>query len=124
MNTDRIVRGMERRPPSSQLHPPVWRVDQSWSDMPQASHVEEDPPVRSTAAAEFGQAHEDGVSCDSGRRSFAHTWEQLLLLVDEATGKQTSELRDTRFASASLYVLPTPNRFLSSASRLERNRDS
>ena len=92
--------------------------------MLRASRVEGDPLAPSLAAGEFEQAREDVVSCGSGRRFFAHIWELPLPRADEATGKQTSELRDTRFASASLYVLPTPARYFSSASRPERNRNS
>jgi hypothetical protein len=92
--------------------------------MLRAWRVEGDPLVRSLAKAGSEQVPEDAVSSGSGRRSFAHIWEQPPLLADEATGKQTSELLDTRFASASLYVLPTPGRSLSSASRRERNQNS
>jgi len=60
----------------------------------------------------------------SDRRCFAHVSEQRPPLADGTTGKQRPEPRDTRFASASLHVVPAPSRLLSSAAGCEESRDA
>jgi hypothetical protein len=92
--------------------------------MPQAWLARADLLGRLPATAEDARARVDAVSCDSDRRFFAHVSAQPPLPANEATGKQRPELRDTRFASASLHVVPAPGRFLSSAAACEESRSS
>jgi hypothetical protein len=91
-------------------------------DMPRAWLLQEDLHARLLVRAEAAQARVNGVWCGSDRQCFAHVSEQPPLLSDEGAGKQRPELRDTRFASASLHVAPTPGRFLSSAAGCEESR--
>ena len=81
-------------------------------------------PGRLQATAEAAQALVDVVWYGSDGRFFAHASEQPLLRADEARGKQKPELRDSRFASASLHVVPAPGRLLSSAAGCEESRGS
>jgi hypothetical protein len=90
--------------------------------MPRVWLAQEDLLARLRATVEAAQALVDVVSCGSDRRCFVHVSEQPPLLADEATGKQIPEPRDTRFASASLRVVPTPGRLLSSAAGSEESR--
>ncbi len=108
---------------------PSWRwlrfadqVHQRMSDTPRALHAREDLPAQLQATAAAGSILVAVVWCGSDRRCFAHVLEPPLLLLDEATGKQTPELRDTRFASASLHVVPVPGRPLSSAAIHEESQ--
>jgi hypothetical protein len=90
--------------------------------MPQAWLAQGGLLARSRATPEFVQALAGAFWCGSDRRCVAHVSEQQPPLADEATGKQRSELRDTRFASASLCVVPTPDRLLSSAAGCEESQ--
>jgi hypothetical protein len=92
--------------------------------MPRALLVQGDLPARLQATDEAAQALVDVVWYGSDRRFFARASEPLLLLADEATGMQKPELRDSRFASASLHVVPAPGRLLSSAAGCEESRGS
>src|ERR1700682_1534109 len=100
------------------------QVHQKWIGRPQTWPAQEDLPARLRATAEVAQALVDGVLYGSDRRCFAHISEQPPLLAGEATGKQRHEPRDTRSASASLHVVPTPGRLLSSAAGCEESGGS
>ena len=92
------------------------------SDMPQASRAPAGLLVRRQATAATERVRADVAWYGSDRRCFARASEPPLQLSDEATGKQTPEPRDTRFASASLRVVPTPDRLLSSDAGREESR--
>jgi hypothetical protein len=100
----------------------VRRVGRKSSGMPQAWLVQGGPPVRLQATAEAAPALSDVFWYGSDRRCFAHVSEQPPLPADEATEKERPELRDSRFASASLHVVPAPGRLLSSAAGCEESR--
>jgi hypothetical protein len=92
--------------------------------MPRALLVQGGLPARLQATDEAARALVDVVWYGSDRRFFARASERPLLFADEATGKQKPELRDSRFASASLHVVPAPGRLLSSAAGCEESRGS
>lgn len=92
--------------------------------MPRAWLVQGGLLARLQATAEAAQALVDAVWYGSDRRCFAHASEPPLLLADEVTGKHRPELRDSRFAFASLHVVPAPGRLLSSAADCEESRGS
>jgi hypothetical protein len=110
--------------PSWQWCPLVRRAGQRSSDTPLAWLVQGGLPGRLVATAEAAQAPSNVFWCGSDRRYFAHVSEQPPLLADGATGKERLELLDTRFASASLHVVPAPGRLLSSAAGCEESRGS
>jgi hypothetical protein len=93
----------------------VRRVRQKSIGRPRVWLAQEGLPARLQATAEVAQALVDVVWFGSDRRCFAHASEQPPRLAGGATENPRPEPRDTRFASASLYVVPTPGRLLSSA---------
>jgi|GEM_PF-3454231 len=110
--------------PSWQWYPLGRQVHQKSSGMLQAWRAQGGLLARLQATAEVGLVLVDVVWYDSDRRCSTHASEQPPLLADEATGKQMPGLRDTRFASASLHVVPTPGRLRSSAASCEESRGS
>ena len=108
--------------PSWQWYPPGRQVHQKSSGTLQAWRAQGGLLARLQATAEAGLVLVDVVWYDSDRRCSTHASEQPPLLADEATGKQIPGLRDTRFASASLHVVPTPDRPLSLAAGYGESR--
>src|SRR5688500_16180437 len=90
--------------------------------MLRASHVAARRCFRQPAVFSASPTHVSDVSYDFCRRCSGGIWGRPHQPVDEAKGKQLLEHRDARFASASLYVLPTPDQPLSSAGSCEESR--
>src|ERR1700674_3423352 len=112
------------QPPSWRYCPLAQQVHQKSTGTPRAWRAQRGLLAQLRAIVEAAQAHVGVVWFGSDRRCFAHVSEQLPLLADEVTGKQRPEHRDTRFASASLHVVPAPGRLLSSAAGCGESRGS
>jgi hypothetical protein len=85
---------------------------------PEAEHL----LFQGAAAFWFLPIHVVAAWYGSDRRYPAGISERPHRLEDEATGKLMLELLDARFASASLYALPTQDRPLSLAASCEESR--
>src|SRR5688572_268249 len=90
--------------------------------MPRAWHVAGHRCFRQSVIFSASPARVGGVSYDFCRRCYGGIWGRPRQPVGEAKGKRLLEHRDARFASASLYVLPTPDQPLSSAGSCEESQ--